>query len=93
MKTTTRTIETVTVEVEMLAFMEGQIRPVEIPVGEWLQAETEIDALELVFRYGQNEFQPKPFCSVSVGDVIRLRGDRWRVEGMGFAKLSTEVGQ
>jgi hypothetical protein len=44
--------------------------------------------LEAVFKWGQNDFQPLPMPSVSVGDVIRLHdGSRYRVEPFGFAKL------
>jgi hypothetical protein len=72
-----------TVEVEMVAFMNGAIRPVDVPMDEFL-AEDEAGQLELVFKYGQNDFQPKQFCSVSVGDVVRLNGRRFRVGGMGW---------
>ncbi len=79
--------DTINVEVEMLAFGNGAIRTVEVPCDKFpLTSDT--DALEAVFYYGQNDFQPKPFPSVSVGDVIRLGGARFRVEGMGFKKLA-----
>jgi len=80
-------MEKVIVEVEMLAFMNGAIREVEIPQDEYLAAPGELAVLELVFKYGQNDFQPKPFASVSVGDVIRFRGRRIEVAGMGFKDL------
>jgi len=82
-------MDAVKVEVEMQAFMGGVIREVEIPQGEFLAAANEASVLELAFKYGQNDFQPKPFASVSVGDVIRFRGRRIEVTGMGFKDLVT----
>jgi hypothetical protein len=78
----------VVVEVEMLAFMNGEVREVEVPAEEFLAAPDELAVLELVFKYGQNDFQPKPFASVSVGDVIRFRGRRIKVAGMGFEEAA-----
>ena len=46
-----------------------------------------VERLGLIFKYGQNDFQPKPFPSVSVGDVIRYDGARYKVEGLGFARI------
>jgi hypothetical protein len=43
---------------------------------------------DLVFHYGQNDFQPKPIESVSVGDVIRLGEGRFRVDSIGFTRIS-----
>lgn len=76
-----------TVEVEMSAFMGPDvIRPVDVPMDEFLGAD-EAGQLELVFLYGQNDFQPKQFCSVSVGDVVRLNGRRFKVAGLGFEEV------
>jgi hypothetical protein len=47
-----------------------------------------VQILDLVFRYGQNDFQPvKGLPSVSVGDVVRLGNASWRVASMGFTRL------
>jgi len=43
---------------------------------------------DLVFHYGQNDFQPRPFPSVSVGDVIRIGEARYRVEPVGFERIA-----
>ena len=44
--------------------------------------------LDLTFYFGQNDFQPKPVRSVSVGDVIELPdGALHRVLGIGFESL------
>lgn len=42
------------------------------------------------FRLGQNDFQPLPMPSVSVGDVIVASGDRFRVEPFGFTRLTVD---
>lgn len=44
--------------------------------------------LDWAFTYGQNDFQPRPIRSVSVGDVIKLPdGSLHRVLGCGFEHL------
>ena len=78
-------IAVVTVEVTMNAFGEGEIRPVDIPADEFVPATPDAQ-LDLVFRYGQNDFQPKKFPSVSVGDVITLHGVRYLVASYGFKR-------
>jgi hypothetical protein len=79
-------MESKTFEVEMLAYGGGDIRPVDVPIEE-LKGRTEAEILEVVFYYGQNDFQPKPFPSVSVGDVIRFDGKRFFVSCVGFEVL------
>jgi len=44
--------------------------------------------LDLTFRYGQNDFQSKQCPSVSVGDVIHLKGKYFRVASVGFQPLT-----
>jgi len=44
--------------------------------------------LELAFYYGQNDFQPLPIRSLSVGDVVELNdGSLHRVLGIGWESL------
>jgi hypothetical protein len=44
--------------------------------------------LDAAYKYGQNDFQPRPIRSVSVGDVIQLPGGGLhRVLGSGFEAL------
>jgi hypothetical protein len=44
--------------------------------------------LELVFYYGQNDFQPKPIRSLSCGDVVEMPdGSLHRVLGVGWEHL------
>lgn len=46
--------------------------------------------LEMVFYYGQNDFQPKPVRSVSCGDVVELPdGSLHMVLGSGYEHLPT----
>lgn len=83
------------VEVEMLAYGGGKVRTVEIPMEAADHAVTVAATpeqakeamLELAFKYGQNDFQPKPFPSVSVGDVVRMFGTRFKVSAVGFEEL------
>lgn len=90
-------------EVEMRRFMDPDKdgnyprRQVEVPDAEHAEAKKRgIEAvLDLVFQYGQNDFQPKRMPSVSVGDVVRVRvGARqtelWRVESVGFEIVGVE---
>ena len=74
------------INVEMLAFSEGEMRPVEIPDGE-LNGEIE-RTLDLVFQYGQNDFQNLPFPSVSAGDVVHCNNEAYMVAGVGFKKMT-----
>ena len=47
------------------------------------------ELLEQIFYYGQNDFQPsKRHRSVSVGDVIRIFGNLYRVDDFGFSEIS-----
>jgi hypothetical protein len=74
-----------TFKVHMLAFANGDIREVYVPVSELSSVEGN---LEKVFHYGQNDFQPHPSLpSVSVGDVIEMDDEKYRVEPVGFSKL------
>jgi hypothetical protein len=73
----------------------NNIREVEVPIQE--VAHKDVDSvLEAIFRYGQNDFQPKNVRSVSVGDVIELvtptsdyKGVYYAVGGMGFVKIES----
>lgn len=74
-----------TFKVHMLAFANGDIREVYVPVSELSSVEGN---LEKVFHYGQNDFQPHPSLpSVSVGDVVEMDDEKYRVEPVGFSKL------
>lgn len=74
------------VEVEMRAFGSNELRIVDIPDSE-INDSTINDILENVFRFGQNDFQPKQQRSVSVGDVIRLFDMKYEVDTIGFKKI------
>ena len=86
------------IPVHMLAFENDKdlIREVEIPDEELISSKISsgeqdriLHILELVFRYGQNDFQPKPMRSVSVGDVIELENQYHMVKSVGFEPLDT----
>lgn len=44
--------------------------------------------LALVFKWGQNDLQQKHMPSVSVGDVVELRGKYWMVMSVGWRELT-----
>jgi hypothetical protein len=74
------------IEVEMLAFGNpGEVRPVEIPNQDVSLPVNEL--LEVVFYWGQNDFQPQQHPSVSAGDVVRIGDDRYLCRGVGWKKL------
>lgn len=73
----------------------SSVRIVDVPVKELNQVLSGgIDMiLDLVFQYGQNDFQPKNQRSVSVGDIIVTSNEFndnefWVVEFIGFRKLN-----
>lgn len=74
--------------VHMLAFEKGKIREVNVPCEE-LTGKLGQD-LDLIFRYGQNDFQPQPICSVSVGDVAEFDGEPYMVMSSGWKKMSKQ---
>ena len=76
------------INVELLAFGNGQMRPVEVPDDKF--TDNLIENLELVFHYGQNDFQNLPFPSVSSGDVIHYEGKTYKVDMVGFHEI-TEI--
>lgn len=75
------------IRVRLLAFREtGTIREVTIPDAEMTG---DVAAkLERVFYWGQNDFQPLPCCSVSVGDVAELDGRYYICRPAGWAEIS-----
>ena len=46
--------------------------------------------LELIFRYGQNDFQPQRICSVSVGDVVEYNYELYLCQPTGFSKITAQ---
>jgi hypothetical protein len=86
------------VDVHMLAFADkrGVVRKVEVPGQDLSLLEQHIDAsaleptLDLVFRYGQNDFQSRQRPSVSVGDVIQLAKRYFMVAPVGFREITEE---
>lgn len=78
-------------EVEMVAFAHAArdygVRTVDVPEEEFEKVKDDNEVLDLIFKWGQNDFQRRDCPSVSVGDVIRLKGDRYIVKMTGFEKL------
>lgn len=82
----------------MTAYAKGAVREIEIPdneidrpsSGPWTEAQEE-RLLERAFYYGQNDFQPKPFPSLSVGDIVQLPdGELMRCLPVGWAPIPAE---
>lgn len=64
---------------------EGLGQTTESPL--WTDLTTD-EKLDHIFYYGQNDFQPATNRrSVSVGDIIRLEGRRYRVDAVGFNEI------
>ena len=85
------------IPVHMLAFGGCAIREVDVPDSELVSPTNVIQGnctleqyiLERTFYWGQNDFQPMQFPSVSVGDVIEYEGFHL-IEPTGFTLLSPE---
>lgn len=73
------------IEVEMLAYGNGQIRNVSID-GSFRNKPIK-EVLNAVFLYGQNEIQPSNLPSVSIGDIAHYKGLHI-VRCHGFGKIS-----
>mgnify|MGYP001567411293 CR=1 FL=1 len=84
------------IEVELHAFMKGQIRRVTIPEEVWNESDDLDIRLEAVYRFGQNELAMKQdlkqkLSSISVGDVIRTPDiRRFLVKPFGFEEISKD---
>jgi hypothetical protein len=73
-------------EVELNFFMPGKIRTVNVPIQK-LRGKTPMQQLDQIFWFGQNDNQPQELPSVSMGDVIRFKDQRYMVLSVGFKKL------
>lgn len=79
-----------TYRVEMTAFGKpGEVREVDVPT-EKVEGKPVEEVLGQIFYYGQNDFQPKKHCSVSVADIINVGDDKYVVAPVGFRKLTKE---
>lgn len=52
--------------------------------------ENKVHNLSLIYKYGQNEFQPQNLPSVSVGDQIYYGNYMYVVMGLGFERKATD---
>jgi len=79
--------------VHLLAFgddVPAPVRVVEVPEDQSGGGNDHL--LDMAFYWGQNDFQPQPVRSVSVGDVVVLPdGSRHRVLGVGFERVPEDV--
>lgn len=76
------------IPVHMSAYgSKDDIRTVEIPDDEINSKTTIQRALELTFKYGQNDIQPEKHPSVSVGDVVELNNRYFICLNVGWHEL------
>lgn len=84
-----------TFKVLVHAFGNPRWREVVVPVGVYSDNGKILtkDLLDLIFQYGQNDFQSKNCPSVSVGDFIFIDFNEayvaYVVENFGFSKIET----
>ena len=79
-------------EISVLSKLAGrQFRTVTIPDEEVVEGIEEGEKLELVFRYGQNEFQPSDQPSVTSGDVVLMDNKFFIMENFGFKEIDFKV--
>jgi len=77
----------------MKAFsVEGTIREITVPDEEINEIEEieKMSILDLIYRYGQNDFQHQECYSVSVGDVIFYNDKYIEVKSVGFEEITQE---
>ena len=72
--------------VKQFVFGNGNFRTVEIDSAGFDKLSVN-EKLNMIYMYGQNDFQPKSTPSVSVGDVIFFDDDKYIVKRMGFEKI------
>ena len=84
------------IDVHMTAFMgKDVVRKVNVPDDDLFEIDLEQkrtyeQILNLVFRYGQNEIQPQPMPSVSVGDTAVLWKRYFMCTPVGWKKIKKE---
>ena len=75
------------VNVHLLAFTEGTVRRVKVPLEKDLWEKQPVDStLDDVFYWGQNDHQEMEMPSVSMGDVAELFGRRWLCCSVGWQR-------
>ncbi len=74
----------------MFAFMDGEIREVEVPEAEVDVCKSTEELLERIFYYGQNDFQPRQMPSVSVGDVAQVGGRNFICASTGWKEMTKD---
>jgi len=73
-------------------FGSGEERLIEVPRADWDATASLSGRLELVFKFGQNDFQPRPArYSLSVGDVVDIgEGEFYLVKSRDWMPLTKE---
>jgi hypothetical protein len=82
-----RTMKT---NVHLIVWGNGAVRQVDIPDEELAVLNTPGEALEKIFYYGQNDFQPQNLPSVSTGDVAEWDGKLFKCLPVGWKEISRE---
>jgi len=72
----------------MLAFSEDKNRIREVTIPDTYEDTNKL--LDLVFKFGQNDFQPQKIYSVSCGDVVEYKNKYYMVCSVGFKKITKE---
>ena len=81
-----------TIKVELKGMLDrGEVREVELPDNFVVSEQDFMDdaiarkyMLMAIWHYGQNDFQPKNYRSLVMGDVILLYGRKFEVDMFGF---------
>lgn len=61
-------------------------RLVDVPADEVVSDDMQL--LESIFKWGQNDFQPRQCCSVSMGDVAEIDGKFYICQSFGWALIT-----
>jgi len=69
----------------------AHVRKVDVPLNEIVESNDTESILEKIFYYGQNDIQPKPAYSVSVGDIIIYEDEFYHVIPFGFSKVKPNL--
>jgi len=64
------------------------VRQVNVPDQAIKESYSVDNTLELIFEYGQNDFQPQDSPSVSTGDIILYEKDLYLILPIGYKKLN-----
>ena len=69
---------------DAISHFRGHKREIVVPVAE--MTGDVLHDLDVIFKYGQNDFQPRPCPSLSVGDLVFVSGVCYVCEPFGWVK-------